>query len=686
MSLPLVNVTARINDQQGRPVGGAVVRMRLTTPEKYQGLIVPRETTGITDANGSAILRVFPNALGYEGSEYDVHVSFPGSNAGVCGSATSITAVRTIRAHAVVPNADCNLMDIINLPPYEQRGAGAVLATEVAGYAGEAASYADAAKSEADSAAAVKGEILALEQSAGAAKTAAQASASEASEYARQAGLSVGEVRDASAHFQSTVTAQVDTTAKRLTADAVTCITERQAVALGAIEERSGDALQDFTTAATQAQTLAVSTVATARENALHDVQDASDTATDSLREMAVEYEEDFLALTERSETAAKKAGCSAAAAAAAESKATAAADRSQSAAQGLERHRDDALAAANRAEAAEACVKADADRAETAANRCQLNVDVVTSSAQSAQKSAQAADASADLAKASADIALSAKIQTTEDRAYVEGVATSTKQAVVDAAATVINDDVIAAATAQATAEVNQARDAAQQALADTQTVKGDAVAAKVAAENARTGAEAARDEANQYALNAKAKADSAAETVANLDTELLAAVPKPIWNGTSLGFKNDSGTVDVPAVDVRGPTGAEGLAATIAVGTVAALEPTEAPLVTNTGTANAAVLNFSIPKGVKGDKGDTGDKGDKGDTGATPPLSNDYTAQSQTDALSVFGANAMYAELSAKIGAKIDSTEASAAISEKVSTTDIRISRARTFFMTQF
>ena len=140
------------------------------------------------------------------------------------------------------------------------------------------------------------------------------------------------------------------------------------------------------------------------------------------------------------------------------------------------------------------------------------------------------------------------------------------------------------------------------------------------------------------------------------------------------------------MPAVDVRGPTGAEGLAATIAVGTVAALEPTEVPLVTNTGTANAAVLNFSIPKGVKGDKGDTGDKGDKGDTGATPPLSNDYTAQSQTDALSIFGANAMYAVLSAKIGAKIDSTEASAAISEKISTTDIRISRARTFFMTQF
>ena len=132
-SLPLVNVTARITDQGGRPIAGAVVRMRLCAPEKYQGLIVPRETSQVTDAAGLAVLRVFPNALGYEGSEYDVHVSFPASGAGVCGCTDSLPVLRPIRAHAVVPNSDCNLFDILNLPPYEQRGAGSVLPEEVAG-------------------------------------------------------------------------------------------------------------------------------------------------------------------------------------------------------------------------------------------------------------------------------------------------------------------------------------------------------------------------------------------------------------------------------------------------------------------------------------------------------------------------------------------------------------------------
>lgn len=68
--IPLVNVTARINDQRGSPVSGAVVSMRLTTPEKHMGLVVQRETRATTDSNGVAILRVWPNELGHEGSEY----------------------------------------------------------------------------------------------------------------------------------------------------------------------------------------------------------------------------------------------------------------------------------------------------------------------------------------------------------------------------------------------------------------------------------------------------------------------------------------------------------------------------------------------------------------------------------------------------------------------------------------
>ena len=62
--LPLVNVTARILDQNGKPVPRARVTMRLTTNERFGGLIVPRETSQMTDANGKAVLRVFPNELG----------------------------------------------------------------------------------------------------------------------------------------------------------------------------------------------------------------------------------------------------------------------------------------------------------------------------------------------------------------------------------------------------------------------------------------------------------------------------------------------------------------------------------------------------------------------------------------------------------------------------------------------
>jgi Collagen triple helix repeat (20 copies) len=49
-------------------------------------------------------------------------------------------------------------------------------------------------------------------------------------------------------------------------------------------------------------------------------------------------------------------------------------------------------------------------------------------------------------------------------------------------------------------------------------------------------------------------------------------------------------------------GPTGAAGVAATVAVGTVTTGAPGALAAVTNSGTANAAVLNFTIPQGTAG------------------------------------------------------------------------------------
>lgn len=66
-------------------------------------------------------------------------------------------------------------------------------------------------------------------------------------------------------------------------------------------------------------------------------------------------------------------------------------------------------------------------------------------------------------------------------------------------------------------------------------------------------------------------------------------------------------------------GETGAPGQAATITVGETITGEPGTSATVENTGTSNAAVLKFTIPKGEKGDKGDTGPQGEQGETGAT-------------------------------------------------------------------
>ena len=60
-----------------------------------------------------------------------------------------------------------------------------------------------------------------------------------------------------------------------------------------------------------------------------------------------------------------------------------------------------------------------------------------------------------------------------------------------------------------------------------------------------------------------------------------------------------------------VTGPTGAAGTAATVSVGTVSTLTPGSPATVTNTGTSQAAVLNFGIPQGIQGAAGTGGGSG---------------------------------------------------------------------------
>lgn len=64
---------------------------------------------------------------------------------------------------------------------------------------------------------------------------------------------------------------------------------------------------------------------------------------------------------------------------------------------------------------------------------------------------------------------------------------------------------------------------------------------------------------------------------------------------------FKGDRG--DIGPQGPQGEPGADGAAATVAVGTVTTGEPDTPASVTNSGTPNAAVLDFVIPKGEKGE-----------------------------------------------------------------------------------
>jgi len=67
-------------------------------------------------------------------------------------------------------------------------------------------------------------------------------------------------------------------------------------------------------------------------------------------------------------------------------------------------------------------------------------------------------------------------------------------------------------------------------------------------------------------------------------------------------------------------GPTGAAGAAANVTIGSVTTLAAGASATVTNTGTAQAAVLNFGIPQGVAGAAGSSG--------GTTTVSGNAYAA----------------------------------------------------------
>lgn len=165
----------------------------------------------------------------------------------------------------------------------------------------------------------------------------------------------------------------------------------------------------------------------------------------------------------------------------------------------------------------------------------------------------------------------------------------------------------------------------------ANAKTSADNAGASKEAAQSAATtasnfaaGAQNSAREAKTYRDNAKTYMDNAKNYSENVNV----FTPSVSTSGV-LSWTNKAGLANPPSVNIKGDkgdqglqgiqgvqgdtgdkgdkgdTGAAGSAATIRIGTVTTGAPGSEAIVTNVGTANDAVFNFTLPRGEKGADG---------------------------------------------------------------------------------
>jgi hypothetical protein len=162
MSIPTVNVTVIVNGQDGLPVEGALVSAKLDREDRYNGFVVKKTVSGKTDATGTLVLPLWPNALGTNSSQYLVNIR---------------TKEQTKRYTAYVPNENCVLTSIVDLEPAPALSVAQIVLRD----ANEARVRAEAAVAEAsdfaDAASASAATAGASSDAAGGYASAAEASA-----------------------------------------------------------------------------------------------------------------------------------------------------------------------------------------------------------------------------------------------------------------------------------------------------------------------------------------------------------------------------------------------------------------------------------------------------------------------------------------------------------------------------
>lgn len=178
--------------------------------------------------------------------------------------------------------------------------------------------------------------------------------------------------------------------------------------------------------------------------------------------------------------------------------------------------------------------------------------------------------------------------------------------QAVSDAQIAIENANTAISGANAAASSANSAAESATNAASTANTAAGTANTAAQTANAAASNADEKASAANTAATNAQNIADEVEQKLENGDfaATVSAGTVTTGAAGTSAIVTN-SGTQNDAVFDFTIPQGAQGVpgtAATITVGTVTTGEPDTNASVTNVGTENAAVLNFTIPRGETG------------------------------------------------------------------------------------
>lgn len=241
-----------------------------------------------------------------------------------------------------------------------------------------------------------------------------------------------------------------------------------------------------------------------------------------------------------------------------------------------------------------------------------------------SAYKSAQSASVSAASAAESARLA--------------EGYKTAAETAKSDASLYAANAKTSAA---NATASKEAAQSAATSASNFATDARNSAGEAKTYKDNAKT----YRDNAKTYMDNAKNYSENVNVFTPSVSTSgVLSWTNKAgLANPPSVNIKGEKGDQGLQGIQgvqgVKGDTGAKGdrgatgAAATIRIGTVTTGASGSEAVVTNVGTANDAVFNFTLPRGKKGADGGIEVDTELSDT-STNPIQN-QTIKNEFDKL---------------------------------------------------